>query len=232
LRRLSSCWVNRMVCNFLVWSFDAVSGVNWLEVFKTVAAIATAIIAFLALKNWQRQDKAKREDAFLDELVEATHAYIVEIQKPITMLDMAKIGMASHVESWGEGSDQDKSFAGAIAYIQKRGEKDGTRLQATLDDVEPTVVRLRSLTTKGQVFSFDGYKQGHDAATILAWHFDRMLAFTSMIRSPTWNWENPEVRSLLVKLMAIDADDIRKSVGENNIAVLEFAQKTYGRLYG
>jgi hypothetical protein len=57
------------MCDALVWSFDAITSINWLEVIKTLAPVATAVIAFLALKNWQRQDKAKREVEFLDALM-------------------------------------------------------------------------------------------------------------------------------------------------------------------
>ena len=84
----------------LVSSFDAITGINWLEVIKALASVVTAVIAFLALKNWQRQDKAKREAEFLDALIEAAHTYIAEVSKPVTLLEMAKIGMESHVPTW------------------------------------------------------------------------------------------------------------------------------------
>ncbi len=32
--------------------------------------------------------------------------------------------------------------------------------------------------------------------------------------------------------MAIDPNEMRKSIGDNNVAVLEFAGKTYKRIYG
>lgn len=79
--------------NPLHTAFDAIMSVNWLEVIKALAPVTTAFIAFIALKNWQRQDKAKREADFLDALIEAAHTYIVEMPKPITILEMAKIGM-------------------------------------------------------------------------------------------------------------------------------------------
>ncbi len=45
----------------------AIATFNWLEAIKTAAPVSTAVIAFVALRNWQRQfDKAKREAEFLD----------------------------------------------------------------------------------------------------------------------------------------------------------------------
>ncbi|MGO4302846.1 hypothetical protein [Cupriavidus sp. RAF12] len=220
------------MCDALVWSFDAVTSTNWLEVIKAFAPVATAFIAFLALKNWQRQDKAKREAEFLDALIEAAHTYIAEVPKPITLLEMAKIGMASHAPTWESGEQTDKAVKGAIAYIQKNGERDAKRLLEVLEAVQPSAIELRSLATKGQVFKFDGYAKCQNAVAILTWHFDRIEAFMTVIGSPTWNWEHPEVLTLLKDMMAIDPDDIRKNIKENNVAMLEFARETYERIYG
>jgi hypothetical protein len=220
------------MCDALVWSFDAITSINWLEVIKAFAPVATAVIAFLALKNWQRQDKAKREAEFLDALIEAAHTYIAEVPKPITLLEMAKIGMASHAPTWESGEQTDKAVKGAIAYIQKNGERDAKRLLEVLEAVQPSAIELRSLATKGQVFKFDGYAKCQNAVAILTWHFDRIEAFMTVIGSPTWNWEHPEVLTLLKDMMAIDPDDIRKNIKENNVAMLEFARETYERIYG
>ncbi|WP_367394566.1 hypothetical protein [Cupriavidus sp. Agwp_2] len=220
------------MCDALVWSFDAITSINWLEVIKALASVATAAIAFFALKNWQRQDKAKRKAEFLDELIEAAHAYIPEVHKPITLLQMAKIGMDSHAPTWESGDDADKAVKGAIAYIEKKGEQDAKRMRGVLEAVQPSTIKLRSLATKGQVFKFDGYTNCQNAVTMLTWHFDRIEAFTEVIGSSTWNWENPEVLGFLKDVMAIDPNEIRKSVQESNVAILEFARETYARIYG
>lgn len=54
----------------------------------------------------------------------------------------------------------------------------------------------------------------------------------AVIRSPTWNWENEEVLKRLKGVLAIDPDEIRASLQENNVALLEFAGETYQRIYG
>ena len=40
------------------------------------------------------------------------------------------------------------------------------------------------------------------------------------------------MRGLLTKVMAIEPDDIRSSIGENDVAILEFARESYERIYG
>ena len=202
---------------------------NWLEIIKVFGPVATAVIAFLALENWQRQDKAKREAEFLNALIEATHTYISEMDKPVTIVEYTKIGIVSYAPP---GEQLDKEIKGAIAYIEKNGERATTRLSDALEISAPSMIKLRSLAAKGQVFGFKDYIKCQNAVIRLTWQFDRISAFGSLVGSPTWNWKNPEVLSLLEKIIAIDADDIRNNLKEDNVAVLEFARTTYKRIYG
>ncbi|HJS10005.1 hypothetical protein [Sphingopyxis sp.] len=211
---------------------EIVAAMPWLEVIKTVATVATAYIAFRALRNWQRQDRAKREVEFLDGLIDAAHQHIIEMQRPVELLRAAKIGMASHVQSWNAGDENDKITAGAIAYIKRRGEDDGKRLGDALTAIEHPVIKLRSLAVKGQMFNFKEYRKCQDAVTKLTWHFGRIRAFTSMIDNPSWNWENPQVSSLLAKVMVIDPDEIIQDLSSNNAIIISFARDTYSCIYG
>lgn len=152
--------------------------------------------------------------------------------KPITLLEIEKIGMQGHEPTWDSTKQADIAVQGAIAYIQKNGERDGKRLLALLETVQPSVVKLRSLAAKGQVFKFDDYAKCQNAVTVLTWHFDRIEAFAAVIGSPSWNWEHPDVLQNLKVALAIDPDAIRKSLQENNIALLEFTGESYKRIYG
>jgi hypothetical protein len=216
----------------LAWSFNAMAGIAWLEVIKALAPAATAGIAFLALRNWQRQDKAKRQAEFLDDLIEATHAYITAMARPIALVEMARIGMKSHSPKWEDNDENVPVAEGAVAYIQKNGERDAKRLLEALNEVRPAKIRLRSLGTKGQVFRFKDYGNCQKAVAMLAWQFDRIEAFASIVGSPTLNWEHPEVRRSLQGILTVEPGDVHKHLGENNVAVLEFAQAIYRRIYG
>ena len=115
------------MCDAIIRLLDAIIMINWLEVIRAFAPVATAVIALLALKNWQRQDKAKREAEFLDALIEAAHTYIAEMPKPIMLLEMARIGMESYVPTWENGEHTNKAVKGAITYIEKNGEREAKR---------------------------------------------------------------------------------------------------------
>jgi hypothetical protein len=214
-----------MLCAGII---KAIAAINWIEAVRTLAPVATAVIAFLALRNWKRQDKAKREAEFLDALIEETHTYVVEMSPPVALVRTVEIGMQSHVSTWEDG---DQTIKGAIAYIQKNGETESKRLRVALAAVQPSVIRLRSLAAKGQIFKFKGYTKCYDAIIMLTWNFSRIEALLSIIESPTSNWEHPSMLKLLKDVMAIKPDDIRKSLTENNAAILEFSRKTYQRLY-
>jgi hypothetical protein len=65
------------------------------------------------------------------------------------LLDMAKIGMTSHVLTWESGDEGDKAVKGAIAYIEKHGEQDAKRLLEVLEAVQPATITLRALAREG-----------------------------------------------------------------------------------
>jgi hypothetical protein len=143
---------------------------------------------------------------------------------------MAKIGMESHTPA-GEAGEP-AAVRGAIAYIQKNGEREAKRLLEVLEAVQSSTIKLRSLVAKGQVFKFDSYAKCQNAVGILTWHFDRIEAFTLVIGSPTSNWDNPDVLRQLKVMMAIDPNEISESIAANNANLLEFSGKAYQRIYG
>jgi hypothetical protein len=220
------------MCSLVSIALNEIASVSYLELIKALAPVATAVIAFAALKNWKRQDKAKREAEFLDSLIDAAHTYIAEASKPIMLLEIAKIGMEAHAPTWESGDPADLAVKGAIAYIQKNGEHEAKRLLEVLEAIQPRVVKLRSLLAKGQVFNFVDYAKCQSAIAMLTSHFDRLEAFAAIIGSPTWNWDHPLVLKQLKDIMAMDPDDIRRSLQKENIDLLAFSSEIYKRIYG
>ncbi|HTY51360.1 MAG TPA: hypothetical protein VMB48_16865, partial [Steroidobacteraceae bacterium] len=120
----------------------------------------------------------------------------------------------------------------AIAFIQKRGQDYGKRLLDALEEMQPSVIQLRSLVAKGQVFGFKDYTQCQSAVATLTWHFDRLEALTALICTPSLNWESPEVAAQLKEVMKIDPDEIRESCRTENVKIIEFFTARYKDLYG
>jgi len=211
---------------------DAIAKFPWFEFIKTISSIATAVIAALAVRNWQRQDKAKREAEFLDALIETGNAYVSELSRPTTVLGIAKISMKAHAPTWEEGDSTEIALKGAIAFIKEDGERLGKTLFQELEVLKLSTVKLRSLATKGHIFRFNNYDKCQNSVKMLTWHFDRMQAFAAVIQSTSWNWSNPEIKKTLLDIMTIDPNEIRDDAMANNTLLITFARSTYEHIYG
>lgn len=196
------------------------------------ATAATAIIAFMALQNWKHQDVAKRKAELLDQLIESVHAYIAETPAPITLLEMSKIGMESHVPTWKKAESGAKELEGAMIYIAKHGEDDAQRINAALGALRPLAARIMSLGAKAQVFKFDDHSMCFEAIRILIGQSEIISSFAVVIGSPSLNWEHPDVVERLKRTMAISPTDIRQHINDSNIAILGFVRKNYEQIYG
>jgi hypothetical protein len=85
---------------------------------------------------------------------------------------------------------------------------------------------------KGQIFKFSNYAKCQNAVAELTWHFDRIGAFSAVIGSSSWNWENPSVINALKGVMEMDPARMRENIEENNVVLIGFARDVYERIYG
>lgn len=206
-----------------------ITGWPWLEIIKTLAPVTTAIIAFIALKNWKRQDKAKREAEFLVELLDTVHEYINGLSAPLTHAEFIRIGVGAHAATWEEG---DQFIEGAISFIEKRGEATSKKLLESLAPARPLAVKLESLIAKGQVFGFENYDLCHRDIRQLTWVFGRLETFAAMIGSTSLNWDNPEVTSCMRSIVDVDVAQLRRHIQDHNLLVIGFVTTTYREIYG
>ncbi|MBB5734426.1 hypothetical protein QSH39_021355 [Xanthomonas arboricola pv. corylina] len=217
-----------MFCTFLVKLHLFITSFDWFEIIKSVAALVTASVAVMALKNWKKQDKAKREIEFLDSLIEAVHEFITAMAIPLGHFEFERIAMKAREPSSGD----DNEYAGATAYISEHGDKAGEKLMQSLQNIEPSVTLLRSKIAKGQVFNFDGYQDCLTAVQRMTQQYDILSAAAMIMQSRNWNWNNPEVIKVINKtLLQKNAIDMREILKEGNIVTLNFATRTYTTTY-
>jgi len=202
-----------------------------LEVIKSLAAAATAAIAFFALRNWRRQDKAKREAEFLDSFLDTAHDYIAEIYRSIAAVKYMKLAMSAYVDPSEKGTDEERVVKGAILLIPKMGESGSKRISTELEAAKPSMVRLKSLTSKGQVFKFEGYERCLNSVTYLTWQYDRISALASLMGQTSINWNHPDALKTLKAVLQIDPDEAISKVAEHNVILIDFVRETYARLY-
>ncbi|MBF0293688.1 MAG: hypothetical protein HQL96_00745 [Magnetococcales bacterium] len=203
-----------------------------LEVVKAFASVAMVGIAFSALRNWQRQDKAKREAEFLDSLIEAAQTYIAELYKHVKVLEISAIGVESLNISL-LGCDMTEIISKYNTYLQQCAQPEFKRLVDLIKVSQPSAIKLRSLETKGQVFKFDNYDQCRNAIAEITRHSDRFETFVIFMESSQgWRWEHPKVQEYFKEVIAINYNEIRDSIIKNNNAIVEFARDTYALIYG
>lgn len=195
---------------------------NLLELIKMIPSIITAFIAYLALRKWKAQDKAKIEVKFLDELLDATHTYISELSKPMGFMQLIKIGLESYK------SINEKGF---VNYIEKNGKDESQRLFELLKNVEPSLVKLLSLSAKGQIFNFNNYFECENAIRILVLNFERIQSFASIVGSTSFNWDNVKASEIANKTLEVDPEEIKKIINEKNVVIIKFVGEAYKRIY-
>lgn len=221
-----------MVCGALIWSYDAIVGIDWPEFLKAGSSVVTAVVAGLALWSWKRQDRAKRNAEFIDDLLDTSHAYIDEILVALGVFRVAKIGLGSYAPTWEQGDRAEIARQGAIKFIEKYGADNSAKLRAALDGLAPTSFRLRSLAAKGQIFKFDGYEQCQRALDSLVTVSNQMSGFAGILASAGVQWDHPEAAKALDSIIAIAPDEMERCITQANIQIIEFSQRTYGRVYG
>ncbi len=218
---------------------DWIASRDWAEAIKLLASLATAgasvamaVVAVLALRNWQQQDKAKREAEFLDAIIEAAHAYIIDMGVPIQVMGDIKLAMDCHVPTREPGDETAKQVKGTIAYIMKDGEHDSKSLREELRAAQLAIIRLSSLATKGQIFSFDGYPKCQNAVQALIRQFELTQWYSVIIGRTSSNWQNPAIIESVTAAFAVNPNEIKEILQKNNVAIIEFARDTHTHLYG
>ena len=214
------------------WSMDRDAVTLGLEVLKALAPVATALIALRALQNWRRQDRAKIQAQLLDDLIEAMHRFANDTAAPVQHVRIAQIGMKAYRVEDPNRTPEEIEIAGAAAWIEQNGRDWAKKGAEELDLLQTHLAKLRTLATKGQVFQFPNFKKCVAAVDDIAKALGQLLAFSAVLHSSTWNWENPEVRRVLLKTIRLDADSVQQAIAQASGSIAEFAVVAYKKIYG
>jgi hypothetical protein len=152
------------------------------------------------------------------------------MEAPIEMVKFAKIAIQSHAESFP--LDRRLRTPGAIACIERRGEKDSKQLGELLDKSMPALSRFRSLVVKGQVLGFTNYNDCRDSCALITWQYNRIQVFSQIIGQTDLYWENPKVQDTVDKALSLEAEDVKTSLQEQHVKFLEFVRTNYKTILG
>ena len=190
-----------------------------------IGAIWVAVVATIALRTWRKQLHAEKQLAFIDELTDTVHEFILLMASPTTQLEFAQVGIEAH-KGVAFGFEQYEHGA-AIAYITKAGKDTSARLFESLAKVKPVLGKMRALVVKGQVLGFPDYPRCQNACQLLGWTHDHIEAFAAILANGNLNWENPVVQQSLSSLPKFDPHRVRTTLQEQNAEFIQFAKQAY-----
>jgi len=209
---------------------ETTAGWDWSAIIQAVVSIWVAIVATLALYTWKSQAKAKRQDDFLDTLLDSTHNFIILMEGPIAMVQWVKMDMQSHADL--SPADTRLNTPGAIAYITRNGENHSKQLGELLEKCRPALTKVQSLIIKGKVLGIMDDGECNEYSVLIKWPYERILGFSQVIGDTTLNWGNPEVQETVDNVLALEAEDIREYSKEQYSRFIEFVQTKYEAIYG
>jgi len=175
----------------------------------------------------EKQSKAEKQTSFLDELTEALHEFIEYINEPVEMLRYVKIS----IETYQSINIPGESQPGSVAYVEESGESDSARINERLDKCAPSLSRIRSLITKGQVLGFRDYNNCYDSCQAIITQHQRLHAFTAIIGGGSYNWSHPKVIGALEKAVLMEPDQIQEALQTNYSYYLSFLKTNYESVY-
>lgn len=192
-----------------------------------LASVATLWIAAQALSSWRAEHKAQRLSAFLDDLLASSHAFGTKIAKVVAHVRSVQISFEAHVPS-SRGSTL---VDGANEFLSKGEWKSDLGLKQAQDDMVHEVQALRSLLAKGDALGFEDYSECVNALRMLILQYDRSLSITALLGSNTWNLENPEVVSLVEKVVAIEPKEMLNETEDALATIHRFVKSEFQKLY-
>lgn len=204
-------------------------GANWIELLKALAPIGTLLVAWSALKNWKRQDKARREADFIDELVDAIHAFVVSMENVVSLLMVTRMGLDSYISV---ESGDDPEIQGAIRFLTVAGADHSVHLRNALNPAKEALIQMRSLTAKGQIFDFRDYNAIYVSTEMLAAEYGRAEVYAAYLQSKNLNWDHPTNQEVARGFLSLSHADMADHIKFQNAKLIAFANAIYTDLYG
>jgi hypothetical protein len=198
---------------------------DWPATLQGIGAIWVALIAQRALSTWRRQLSAQKQIEFIGELTDTVNKFILLMSTPLSQLSFAKMGISSQT---GIAFDYEKyENPGAIAFIEREGQKTSKKMLDELSAVQPVLSRMKSLIVKGQVFGMRDYSKCLNASQMLEWSYNQIEAFSVIVGSQNMNWEHPAVQRILENLDAIEPEKIKTNLDNQSKEIILFAKGAY-----
>ncbi len=207
---------------------EFISKQNWSAVLQGIGAIWVAIVATIALNQWKRQIKLQKQVDFVDLLTDEVHEFMLSASPVVSAIKYTKIGFTSF--SGTNREYKDLKHNGAISFIEKHGKEESEKMIKEIDQLRKIISKIRSLSTKGQMYGINNYAQAKASIEIMEHVYRQMEAFAYFIGNTHLNWLHPDVQNTLDGIAEMDEELISKNLAQQNIEYIKFAQDMYKKI--
>jgi hypothetical protein len=127
---------------------------DWIEVLKSLPTFVTATVAYCALRNWRRQERAKHVSSFLAELLQAALKIKHSMAKACSLVSFVQKSIIDALDEDAPSPEWRRS----MQHLQRYAKSDAARLKEILKDAEPALLKLEELVFQGNIYNFDRYE--------------------------------------------------------------------------
>lgn len=217
------------MCEQLDWFFSALANVPWLELMKAAGPFATAGVAWVALRNWQRQDKAKREAEYLDLLVESAQNYLAALAAPIAQMSSLQAGLGFDQDKDQGQFDEDPE---SKKLVRVQCEVVGGLIAQPMEKLLETQSKFISLVAKGAIFRFSRFDRLQAACGRLAFTSSLLEVTFDRVTDVSRGLDGPQLLGALKYVQSFSVDVARDNRTKANEEIMEFAKGAYKKIYG
>jgi len=207
---------------------EFISKQNWSAMLQGIGAIWIAIVATVALNQWKKQIKLQKQVDFVDLLTDEVHEFMLAASPVVSAIKYTKIGFESF--SGTNREYKDIKHNGAISFIEKNGKEESEKMVKQIDHLRKKISKIRSLSTKGQMYGIHNYAQAKSSIEIIEHVYGQMEAFAYFIGNTHLNWLHPDVQNTLSAIAEMDEELISKNIAQQNLEYLKFAQGLYKKI--
>jgi len=209
-------------------------GNDWVGFLSVVASVVTAcatlglvIAAFLALDTWRRQISVQRKLEYMDRL-SASVDELVNLLTPAVQLAKWIPQTIDLYENSLQLQSSDTPHK-IPAYLKDRGKDDSEMLERYLSPCANPAISMQSLLKTVQAMKLKDFNNCFNACRRILWVYERLSSVQGVLRG-NLNWHNPEVQTMLTKILNIDAEELAQQMNGAESHLTEFLVANYAAM--
>ena len=198
-----------------------------LNIATILIGIASLYIAWQSgLKAWRKELSTRRRLQFLDDLNNVLHEYTIKMNLALSRFATVQYILNISKECWDPDNTSDTFWFASFIRADKGSIAD--MLNSSLTNAEPARVSLEAIVSKGRIYRFKEYQACQGACMMVANVFTRLKGFADgMVNASHSYFENPEVKRIYEKILALSPEELHKQLQDNFSIILAYIETNW-----